>query len=77
MASGTGGYAALEWSSFATNRVNVGGVEVWRQYQTWGRERLDSFLKGIANHSQRNRVRPRHLYTAARPRPSQTTDWGP
>ena len=77
VATGAGGYAALEWSSFATNRVNMGGVEVWQQYQSWGQERLDSFLKGLANHSHRNRVRPRHLYTAASPRPSQTTDWGP
>src|SRR3990172_9235830 len=53
VAVGAGGYAALEWSSFATNRVNVGGVEVWRQYQSWGQERLDSFLKGLANHSHR------------------------
>jgi hypothetical protein len=77
VAIGADGYAALEWSSFATNRVNVGGMEVWRQYQSWGQERLDSFLKGLANHSHRNRVRARHLYTAAQPRPSQTTDWGP
>ncbi len=77
VAIGAGGYAALEWSSFATNRINVGGVEVWRQYQSWGQERLDSFLKGLASHSHRNRVRPRHLYTAARPMSSQTTDWGP
>ena len=77
VATGAGGYAALEWSSFATNRVNVGGMEVWRHYQAWGQERLDSFLKGLANHSRRNRVRARHLYTAALPMPSQSTDWGP
>jgi hypothetical protein len=77
VATGAEGYAALEWSSFATNRVNVGGVGVWRHYQTWGQERLDSFLKGLANHNHRNRVRARHLYTAARPRPGQSTDWGP
>ena len=77
VAIGSDGYAALEWSSFATNRVNVGGMEVWRQFQAWGQERLDSFLKGLANHSHQNRVRSRHLYTAARPMSSQTTDWGP
>ena len=26
VSTGAGGYAALEWSSFATNRINVGGV---------------------------------------------------
>ena len=38
VAIGAEGYAALEWSSFATNRVNVGGAEVWRHYQA-GAER--------------------------------------
>ena len=74
---GTVGYAALEWASFATNRVNVGGTEVWRHYQDWGQERLDSFLKGLGSHSHRNRVKARQLYTGALPRPSQSTDWGP
>ena len=62
VATGAAGYAALEWSSFATNRVNIGGAEVWRSYQSWGRERLDSFLKGLANH--RSRLRTRHMYSA-------------
>ncbi|MBF8267220.1 MAG: hypothetical protein HW388_728 [Dehalococcoidia bacterium] len=77
VAIGAEGYAALEWASFATNRVNVGGTEVRRYYQAWGQERLDSFLKGMASHSRRNRVRARHLYAAAQPRPGQSTDWGP
>ncbi len=29
IANGAAGYAALEWASFATNRVNVGGQDVW------------------------------------------------
>ena len=64
VAIGAEGYAALEWSSYASNRVNVGGAEVWRHYQAWGRERLDSFLKGLANH--RSRLRTRHMYSAQR-----------
>ena len=64
VAIGAEGYAALEWASFAANRVNVGGEDVWRRYQAWGRERLDSFLKGLANH--RSRLRTRHLYSAQR-----------
>ncbi len=31
VATGAGAYAGLEWASFATNRVNVGGAETWRQ----------------------------------------------
>ncbi len=74
VAIGAEGYAALEWSSFATNRVNVGGVEVWRHYQAWGRERLDSFLKGLANH--RSTLKTRHLYNAMpRPGRSLTSGW--
>jgi hypothetical protein len=34
IASGAAARAALEWASFATNRVNVGGQEVWREYLT-------------------------------------------
>lgn len=64
VAIGAEGYAALEWSSYAANRVNVGGAEVWRRYQAWGRERLDSFLKGLANH--RSRLRTRHMNSAQR-----------
>ena len=38
-ATGAAAYAALEWASFATNRVNVGGQDVWRDYLTWGQQR--------------------------------------
>lgn len=77
VAAGAEGYAALEWASFATNRVNVGGTDVGRRYQAWGRERLDSFLSGLASQNHRNRVRARQMYVAARPGPNQSTDWGP
>src|SRR3972149_4859317 len=40
VATGGAAYAALEWASFATNRVNVGGQDVWRDYLTWGQQRL-------------------------------------
>src|SRR3990172_8401331 len=39
IAAGAAGYAAIEWASFATNRVNVGGRDVWREYLVWGQER--------------------------------------
>ena len=56
IAAGAGGYAAVEWSSFATNRVNVGGQDVWREYLTWGQERLSEFQRSLARHGRRNAV---------------------
>ena len=75
-AVGAGGYAALEWSSYAINRVNVGGVEVWKQYRAWGQDRLDAFVRGLAVHGSRNRVRPARLYTPARPAFGRTLERG-
>ncbi len=77
IASGAGGYAALEWASFATNRVNVGGREVWREYLTWGQERLADFQRALARHSRRNAVRARRLYAPATPPVDQSTVTGP
>jgi hypothetical protein len=62
VALGAAAYAAIEWASFATNRVNVGGSEVWRSYLTWGQDRLAAFMKGLARHSKKNTVRVRRLY---------------
>ena len=77
VATGATAYAAIEWSSFATNRINVGGEQVWRQYLTWGQDRMASFLSRLAQLSSKSAVRARSLYTPAQPKPSQTTDWGP
>jgi hypothetical protein len=75
--TGAGAYAALEWASFATNRVNVGGADTWQHYLSWGKERLVIFQRALARLASNNRVRPRRLYAAVAPLPSQTTDWGP
>ena len=77
VAMGAGAYAALEWASFATNRVNVGGADTWRHYLSWGNERLAGFQRSLAQMAANNTVRPRRLYTPAAPLPSQSTDWGP
>ncbi len=61
-ALGAAAYAAIEWASFATNRVNLGGAETWRNYLTWGEDRLAEFMKGLAKHSRKNTVRVRRLY---------------
>ena len=77
IAAGAAGYAAIEWASFATNRVNVGGQDVWREYLTWGQERLAEFQRALARHGRRNAVRARRLYTPATPPVDQSTVTGP
>ena len=76
-AAGAGAYAALEWSSFATNRINVGGEAVWKQYLVWGQDRMAAFLQRLAQLGRKNALRARSLYVPAHSGPSQTTDWGP
>ncbi len=77
IAGGAGGYAALEWSSFATNRVNVGGQGVWREYLAWGQERLADFQRSLARYGRRNAVRARRLYAPAGVAAEQATVVGP
>ena len=77
IADGAGGYAALEWASFSTNRVNVGGRDVWREYLSWGQERLAAFQRALARHGRRNAVRVRRLYAPAADPVDQATVVGP
>ncbi len=76
-ATGAESYAALEWASYATNRVNVGGEDTWKNYLAWGQDRLAAFMEGLAKHGRRNALRARQLYRPYEPKPSQSTDWGP
>lgn len=77
VAAGAAAYAALEWASFATNRVNVGGEDTWRHYLAWGQERLAAFHQALAGLSRQRALKPVRLYAPAQPQPSQSTDWGP
>ncbi len=77
VATGAAAYAALEWASFATNRVNVGGQDVWRDYLTWGQQRLAEFQRALARHGRRNTVRVRRLYRPATTPVTQSTVEGP
>ncbi len=72
VAMGAEGYAALEWASYATNRVNSGGPEVWHQYLTWGQEQLARFHQRLAQLSKRASLRALRLYSPAHHRPSQS-----
>jgi hypothetical protein len=62
VATGAAGYAAVEWASYAINRVNLGGEQAWRHYQVWGQERLAAFAKALAKHGRARQVRSRRLY---------------
>ncbi|MBI4300611.1 MAG: hypothetical protein HY677_05705 [Chloroflexi bacterium] len=77
VAAGAAAYAAIEWASFATNRLNVGGPQAVEDYLTWGQERLAAFMQGLARQGRRGRVRTSGLYRPASPAGSQSTDWGP
>jgi hypothetical protein len=77
VATGAAGYAALEWASFATNRVNVGGSETWRDYLVWGEQRLAAFAAALARHGHRSAVRVRRLYTPALSMATQAGDLQP
>ena len=76
VAMGAGGYAALEWASFATNRVNVGGPQAWRHFLAWGKERLRLFHAALARLSATNAVRSRQLYVPSAAGPAQAADRG-
>ena len=60
---GAAGYAALDWTSFATNRINTGGDDVWGRYKAFADERLRQFRTDLARLSRNNTVRVRRLYT--------------
>jgi hypothetical protein len=77
IAGGAAGYAAVEWASFATNRVNVGGRDVWREYLAWGQERLAAFQRALARHGRQNAVRTRKMYRPAAGAAGQSTVTGP
>ncbi|MEZ4501747.1 MAG: hypothetical protein R3C39_03910 [Dehalococcoidia bacterium] len=65
VATGAAAYAALEWSSYATNRLNVGGADTWSHFHTWAQERLAAFHKALAKHGRQRRLRSRRLFVPA------------
>jgi hypothetical protein len=62
IATGAEGYAAVEWASYAINRVNVGGTTPPKEFLAWGNEKLTQFRKELKRLGRRNRIRSRHLY---------------
>jgi hypothetical protein len=77
IATGAAGYAALDRSVFASDRVNVGG-DAWGRYSHWGAERLEKFKQLLRDLPASSRVQSFQLYTPDDVRlRSQTTDPGP
>jgi len=62
IAIGAEGYAAVEWASYAINRVSVGGTTTPGEFLAWGNERLKQFRSELKRLGRRNRVRIRQLY---------------
>ncbi|MBI3930630.1 MAG: hypothetical protein HY325_01255 [Chloroflexi bacterium] len=77
IAAAAGGYAAVEWSVYAVNRVNVGGMPAPQEFLIWGREKLGYFRQELKRLGRRNRVRIRSLYKPYYPAVSKSTDYGP
>ena len=77
VATGAGAYAALDWASYATNRVNLGGKEAQRYYQEWGEKRLADFHALLRQYGTRGSLRATSLYTPYDPSESKLTDPGP
>ncbi len=77
IATGAGGYAAVEWAVYAINRVNVGGDITPREFLAWGNEKLRYFKQEIRRLGRRNKVRVRSLYRPYYPIVSKSTDYGP
>jgi hypothetical protein len=65
IAIGSAAYAALDWTSFATNRINTGGEDVWGRYKAFGESRLRDFRREMQRLARNNRVRARRLYAPA------------
>jgi len=78
IATGAAGYAALEWASFSSNRLNVGGDEVWGRYLEFANVRLAAFREQLRALPSAGRARTSRLYAPVDARfTSQSTDPGP
>ncbi len=67
IAAGGAAYAALDWTSFAVNRINTGGDDVWGRYKALADERLRYFEGELARIARSNTVRQRRMYTTDAP----------
>ncbi|MBN2238998.1 MAG: hypothetical protein JW712_04435 [Dehalococcoidales bacterium] len=75
--TGACGYAAVEWSVYAVNRVNVGGTSTPGEILDWGKERLRRFRQELKRLRRKNRVRINSMYVPYLQAVSRSTDYGP
>ncbi len=61
VATGAAGYAAVELSTYSTNRINL-GPDVVAQFAASGRAKLEAFHHLLRHHARTNRVRSTRLY---------------
>jgi hypothetical protein len=62
IATGAEGYAAMEWASYAINRVSAGGTTTPAEFLNWGNQKLGQFRSELKRLGRRNQVRIRQLY---------------
>jgi hypothetical protein len=67
IAAGAAAYAALDWTSYAINRINTGGDDTQERYARFGRERLAYFEGELRRIGIRSGVRQRRMYTTDAP----------
>ncbi len=62
VASGAGGYAAIERAAATINRANIGGMMTPKEYRLWGNERLEVFREALKRLGRRQRLRSQQLF---------------
>ena len=76
--TGAAAYAALEWASFSSNRLNVGGDDVWGRYMEFANVRLTAFKEQLRRLPAAKQARTARMYRPVDARfTSQATDPGP
>ena len=74
---GAGGYAAVEWASFATNRANVSGAQAAEQYLKWGQAQLARFAEQLRGFGEKARLRSSAAFTPGGPAGRNVVTWEP
>ena len=77
LAEGAAGFALAQWAAEAINKVNVGGENVPRHYQTLATARVKAFRWHLKRLGRVNRVRVRQLYNPYYPIVSKNIVVGP
>ncbi len=62
VATGAGGYAAVQMSIYSTDKVSVGGTMTPREFLTWGNQKLRTFKDELTRLGRRQRMRTQQLY---------------